>query len=325
MSVDDFSPSDADAEAAVWLARLHADTRDPADDRAFRRWIEASSINAEAFRHATAIWDAAGGVSPARFRTDDAQDSRISRRAVLVGGGVLAFAGIGFGGWQQAQAGVYQTELGEQKHVALEDGSLVFLDTDTKLKMNFDSKRREVVLHRGRANFRVAPDPARQFIVAAGSQRVIAPRAVFDVRRDAERVSVVLIDGSATVRNLDGGMNPAGGQLREGERLVAGPAQPGQIDMPDMAQQLAWQNGQIVADNQSLAAMVSEMNRYSRAKLVITDPRAASLRVSGVYRVGDNAAFARSVSQLLPVGVRANDGDLEIFSLPVQPVVPSSI
>ncbi len=325
MSADAFSRSDADTEAAVWLARLHADTRDPADDQAFRRWIEASSANAEAFRHATAIWDAVGGVSPARFRTGDAQDRRLSRRAVLAGGGALAFAGIGLGGWQQAQAGVYQTDLGEQKHVALEDGSLVFLDTDTKLKLNFNSKRREVTLHRGRANFRVAHDPVRPFIVDAGGQRVIAPRAVFDVRRDAERVSVVLIDGSAAVQNDSGSMTRAGGQLRAGERLVIGPSQPGQIDMPDMAQQLAWQNGQMVADNQSLGAMAAEMNRYSRAKLVIADPRAASLRVSGVYRVGDNAAFARSVSQLLPVGVRANDGDLEIFSLPAQSVAPNSI
>ena len=48
------------------------------------------------------------------------------------------------------------------------------------------------------------------------------------------------------------------------------------------------------------------MNRYSTDKLEIEDPTIANLRVSGVYYVGDNAAFASSVSKLLPVKMRRN-------------------
>lgn len=327
MSARAHPSTNADAEAATWLARLHADTRGPSDEAAFRRWIDADPANAEAFRHATSVWDAVGAVHIERQPAPAAAavPFLMNRRALIAGGGAIAAMGIGLGGWQGAQAGVYQTGLGEQKRVTLADGSILFLDTDTKLKAEFNDRQRAVTLHHGRANFRVATDAARPFVVHAGAQSVVAPRAVFDVRRDADRVSVMLIEGSVAVQNASSGPADSVGKLREGERIVMDRTHAGQIDMPDLAQQLAWQNGQMIADNQSLGAMASEMNRYSPVKLVIADPRAASLKLSGVYRVGENEAFARSIRQLLPVGVRANNGNLEIFSLPSEPLTSDTI
>jgi transmembrane sensor len=40
------------------------------------------------------------------------------------------------------------------------------------------------------------------------------------------------------------------------------------------------------------------------------DPSVASLKVSGVYRVGDNGAFARSLAKLLPIAVHDDGGTL---------------
>jgi transmembrane sensor len=56
---------------------------------------------------------------------------------------------------------------------------------------------------------------------------------------------------------------------------------------------------------------VAEMNRYSDTKITV-DPRVADRRVSGVYRTGDNVAFARVVAQLLSVGVRQGDQTLSL-------------
>jgi transmembrane sensor len=44
----------------------------------------------------------------------------------------------------------------------------------------------------------------------------------------------------------------------------------------------------------------------------------ARLRVSGVYRVGDNAAFARSLAKLLPLAVH-EDGDTLILTADTDP------
>ena len=60
------------------------------------------------------------------------------RRQILAGIGLLVVAGGSFSAWQSAQARVYQTDVGEQKHLVLEDGSRVFLDTDTRISIKFD-------------------------------------------------------------------------------------------------------------------------------------------------------------------------------------------
>ena len=59
------------------------------------------------------------------------------------------------------------------------------------------------------------------------------------------------------------------------------------------------------------------MNRYSTQRLAV-DPAVASLKVSGVYRVGDNAAFARSLAKLLPVAVH-EDGDTLLLTADSDP------
>jgi transmembrane sensor len=45
-----------------------------------------------------------------------------------------------------------------------------------------------------------------------------------------------------------------------------------------------------------LVAAVAEMNRYSPIKLVIEQPEAATLLISGLFQAGDSASFARAVA-----------------------------
>jgi transmembrane sensor len=121
---------------------------------------------------------------------------------------------------------------------------------------------------------------------------------------------VVLIHGEADVKPVSA---PAsrGQRLQAGERLVAS-NDVEKRDKPDLTRVLAWQSGYAMFDNQDLAQAAEEMNRYSTAKLAV-DPSVAGLKVSGVYRVGDNGAFAHSLTKLLPVTVR-QIGDTYLLS-----------
>jgi transmembrane sensor len=284
----------ARAEAAAWLARLRADDRSPADERAFQSWLAADPRHIAAFEAINAMWDAAGGLVRARRPV-------LQRRAVLAGLGTFVVLATGFSAWENAYAGVYETDVGEQKHVALDDGTQVFLDTDTRIRVRFDSSLRTVELERGRANFRVAPDAKRPFVVRAAGQEIVASRTTFDVRRDGDRVSVVLIAGKAALKSSSTQRANASNVLTPGERVVAMANDVVKHDKPNLMPLLAWQTGQAIFESEELAQAAAEMNRYTTMKLVVDDPAISRLRMSGVYRVGDNAAFARSVAALLPV------------------------
>lgn len=287
------------AEAAAWLVRLHADDRSEADELAFRQWVVTKPEHARAFEAVTTVWDTADGLRATRS-AQAAGSLRLRRRTLLAGAGALAAASGAFAVWDVAYAGVYETEVGEQKHVTLSDGTEVFLDTDTRIRERYTTSLRAVELDRGRADFRVKPDPHRPFVVEAGDHRIVADRTTLDVRRDGARVSVVLLQGQATVL----AKTQAATQrvaLTRGERAIVAPHVMVRVDRPNLTPLIAWQAGQAIFEGDTLAAAAAEMNRYSTVPLVVDDPLVEKMKISGVYRVGDNEAFAHSVSQLLPV------------------------
>jgi transmembrane sensor len=124
-------------------------------------------------------------------------------------------------------------------------------------------------------------------------------------------VSVVLFEGRATVFATA----PAATDRRvitRGERAIVAPKLAVHVDRPNLAPLVAWQTGQAIFESDTLAAAAAEMNRYSGMRLVVDDPLVANLRLSGVYRVGDNEAFAHSVAQLLPVMVERYSDHLSL-------------
>ena len=267
-------------EAAIWLARLRADDRSIEDERAFRSWLMADPRHAAAFEAVNGMWDSVGALSRDMRSGEVPLEPRFSRRKLLTGGvGLAVVAGGTFALVQSAAAEVYQTDVGEQKHVTLKDGTGVFLDTDTKLVVDFDEKDRKVDLRYGRANFRVAPDASRPFAVEAAQKLVIGTRSTFDVRRYGDDISVLLIHGQATVKNTD---VDAGRQLRDGERLSFISGQSPKLDKPNLLPLIAWHTGQAIFENSILSDVVLEMNRYSTIKLEVDDIRIARMKVSGV-------------------------------------------
>jgi len=296
------------ANAAIWMARLRADDRSAEDEAAFREWLAAEPANATAFEAMNAVWDVAGPAPrDLRGRMPRTAD-RISRRAMVAGvfaaagvGGTLAMTGM-------AEANVYRTEVGEQKHALLPDGTELFLDTDTKLVVNLRKRIRGVELEYGCANFRVAPDSTRPFAVTAAGSIIQGAHSTFDVRRDGEQVSVVLIQGRATVESAS---EPAR-VLGDGERLVVAARRIVKRDKPNLLPLLAWHTGQALFQGETLLQAAGEMNRYSALKLVVSDDRIEGLKVSGLYRVGDNAMFAQALEELLPVSIRQFDDRIEI-------------
>ncbi len=298
------------AEAAMWLGLLHADNRSTADEDGFRAWIRENPAHLAAFDSITAMWEVAAGARAVREELRP-----VKRRAVIGGMGLLALLGGSLTVWRAAYAGVYETEVGEQKRVMLKDGTYAFLDTDTHIRVDFNDKARNIELQVGRANFRVAPDNARPFVVTAADHRISAQQSNLDVSRIGDTVAVLLVEGTATVETERHHVKKST-VVETGQRLVVRSADAVNIDRPNPRPLLAWHTGQAIFANETLEDAVAEMNRYSSVTLEIADPSIRELRISGVYRVGDVAAFARSLARLLPIDVRETDDHVQLLADP---------
>lgn len=297
-----------DMEAGSWLARCQSGDLSAEDWAAFQLWLKSDHAHAAAFEHATNLWDALGAMPRGAYFPEKKEPARVlSRRALIAGVAVTAVLGSSALFLRKAQARNYETAIGEQSHIRLDDGSQLILDTNTSLAVETSDNRCLVNLRHGRINCHVAPN-SRQFDVRAGERLIVGNRSVFDVQNSRDYFSVVLIDGDAELTSP--ATTPV--VLRPGERVTATDGNALRYDKPDLSSLTSWQTGRLVFRDETILDAIQEMNRYSTRRLEVDDPRVGSLRISGGYVVGDSLGFAMSLSQLLPIGVRQAGDKIEL-------------
>ena len=98
------------------------------------------------------------------------------------------------------RAGVIQTERGERREVALADGSVVQVDPETRLRVNYEEHVRRVYLEHGRAFFHVAKNAERPFLVESNDTAVRAVGTAFAVeQRDNATILVTVAEGKVAI------------------------------------------------------------------------------------------------------------------------------
>jgi len=289
------------AEAAAWVARLHGSGRDSKLETALKTWLTANPLHTRAFELATEAWELGGAVPAAALPRIGVVRSHRPRvgwlRPLLTGAAVIL---IGGGAILYLRDPTISTATGEQRSVTLEDGTRVTLNTDTRLRIHYTKQRRDVRLEIGEALFDVATNPKRPFVVNAGRQSVVALGTAFLVRRYNDAVDVTLVEGKVSVSTATAvgsatSAAPLSHVLAPGERLRVAGSTP-TIDRLSIEVATAWRRGEVVLDHTRLADAVAEMNRYSPTKIVLSGPESADIRVSGIFRIGDSARFARAIA-----------------------------
>ena len=211
----------------------------------------------------------------------------------------------------------YRTDIGERSAVALPDGSVATLDTDSQIRVVYSNRERAVYLIKGQALFDVAHD-RMPFQVYAKGQRITAVGTIFNVRVDGEQVKVAMVEGSVKVRTLPlPGKSPTMPvqelTLSAGELAVAETAQPMVVRTIDSRQVATWKGGLLVFNDTQLSEAVAEINRYNTRPIAIADAEVGAYRVSGVFKSNDPEFFSRAMAEVLPIEVaRAPDGALSL-------------
>lgn len=224
--------------------------------------------------------------------------------------------------WTRMGPAVHETRIGELTVVELADGTVVHLDTDTRIVSSFRRDRRVVTLERGRALFDVVRDPARPFVVRSADVSVTALGTQFDVYRRDGATDVAVVEGKVNVRRVRGASPIAAGPESDGTDLVRGQlarvatgAAGIHVEPVDIQSVLVWTTGRIEFDLTPLPDAIAAFNRYSRYPMRLADPALASIRVSGVFRFDETEAFRASLARSAPVqSHRSADGTILITS-----------
>jgi transmembrane sensor len=305
-------------EAADWVARL-AGGADAEDRAAFLRWKDEDPRHGQAYDRIAAIWSASGQVRPSAVKGIASKPAaRFGAPGLVLVGSVLAAAILVSvlllqPRWLRdsatRQALSVASATGEIRQVGLPDGSRLVLDSASRVEVDFSSGERRLQLVEGRARFFVAHD-SRPFVVRAASSEVVATGTVFDVGLIRGRLSILLLEGSVDVRPVDEGRGAARQRLAAGQKLVIGPREPA-VPQPIARGDPAWTRRMLEFDETPLEEAAALVNRYTHIQLRLAGAGVGDLRVSGAYRAGDTAGFARSLAAAFDLSLETlPDGSL---------------
>ncbi|MGH8078353.1 MAG: FecR family protein, partial [Lysobacter sp.] len=305
-SMPAFPAEEPQGEAETWLARLLSPDCSPGDRAAFEDWLASSPCHVEEYLDAERIHSMVALLgsddlvrAATRSAKRDARGNAVRGRRLgsfaamaasllLVGGAVFWFAREPTSAPTLQQ---YATAIGEQRTVALADGTTLLLDTDSAVTARFDTTRRVVGLMRGRVQLVVAADRERPFVVEAGASTIRDIGTTFQVSRAGDVINVGLIAGSVSVTVDGGGSEAVVSTLSPGEQVSVDAGQLQGKRPLDIATANAWPRGDLIFKNRRLDSLLEEMNRYSKTPLRLADPALASLTVSGVFHNDDQAAL----------------------------------
>jgi transmembrane sensor len=285
-------------DARDWIVRLTSgDVSDAALQR-FKAWRDLSPQHRLAFERERVFWqqlqsvDAeADGLSPLA-RPHAATTGVVRRRAFLAGGGAVAATAIAavsvprLRDWWSAD---FTTAVGEQAEIALPDGSLATLNTDSAIAVDFTSQLRLVTLLKGEAGFNIHPGPTQLFRVAAlgGNSDTLQTR-----------FSVKSVEGVATVTVEQGEVRVAGqmaptalydkapGEVRlaanQQTSYLAGerPRTPLEVDT-DLV--MAWRSGRLIFEGRKFSAAMAEIGRYVPERIVLGPLARPDIPVSAIF------------------------------------------
>lgn len=335
-------PTSIREEAAEWWEKMHDEAPSAADNREFGAWISRSSERVEAFLDVVRLQRALG--SP-RIRWPTADREQLIEEAKAApeelwplppstevmppskfralpafrpqwAFGIVLVLLVAFGSTKLLLAAPeqYSTQIGEQRSIALKDGSRITLNTASRIEVDFGRGHRAVRLLQGEALFNVAHDARRPFEVDTGNSvlRVLGTR--FDVDMRTHRTTVTVIDGR--VAKAPQGARAQGPVLIAGDRLIVDDSGADTIEHGvNVGAALSWIQHQLVFERRTLGEVADEFNRYNRDQVVIRGDALRQEEVSGVFQSNDIASFVGFLSNIPGVRITTDRSGAYIVTL----------
>lgn len=346
-------------EAGLWVVRMDSRQLDDNEIQELREWVQRSDFHREYLLKLAANWDAMSVLQelgkmfplPEKEETQTTHSawSGLNKRiweilrsplgiaasglaSLLVVGSLLLLGPEQITGKSGEE---YVTAVGERQSYTLEDGTVMSLNTNTRIQVTYSEARRSVSLIQGEATFDVAKSPERPFVVYAGTGLVWAVGTAFNVRHDAGLVDVIVTEGRVKVFSDTSTKDSITPSLKVASDAVEVPAadSPGSerlaqndqreallgaggalryreviesfktMEQEESQRILAWHEGSLVFKGETLEQAVAEISRYTDKKLIIADESLKSLRVGGHYKLDDIDALLASLGQGLGISV----------------------
>lgn len=316
-------------EAAAWMTRLKVAQGREAEQREFASWLTRSPVNVRHYLELVNLdaqlqdktlfanldelclkpgdnvvqWSAAPTQPPLQRKAKSWGARGIAAAAALV---IIVVVGVTSSLPRLQDQRRYLSGRGELRSIALPDGSIVTLNTQSDIRLRYSSGARTVELLSGEALFRVAKRANLPFRVLVGDSVVQAIGTEFNIDRSAERPLVTVVEGRVSIHPSSASQQENSPVLLSaGEQLSVAPgAQVRRLAPIQISRVTTWTQRRLVFDQAPVSEVVRQLNRYNKAQLSVTDTALARRSVTGTFESSDPDSFVQFLEQQGGVSVR---------------------
>jgi transmembrane sensor len=282
-------------EAWTRLLHLTSGHASKADVAALKVWCAQSPGHAEVFAQVSGRWRVLGAAienvaqtgRPMRTGADASARAPIGRRALLVGALGASAAGAAImitrppmGLWPSLGefAADYRTVTGERRRIALDAQASLDMNTRTTLNVRAASGGGDQIeLIGGEAAFATRSRPVE---VLAGNGRAWADDAQFSVRRNDSDICVTCLEGFVHVQQ-----EGRSATLRKRQQVIYDDRSFGHVQNIDPTLVTAWREGELLFQNEPLARVIEEVNRYRPGRIILVNEALGQRRFTAQFKL----------------------------------------
>ena len=305
LNKSDISPAVAQ-QAVSWLLEMQEGSLNTGRQNAWQLWLNGNAEHQRAWAHIQRVNQRLSGLSsPLAHAALGAPKSGSRRHALklllLLGAGSVA-------GWSlrdqielQPLLADYNSGVGEQRKVALSDGSQIQLNTASAVDVKYDAQQRLIRLLSGEILMTASADTRPlNLLTAEGSVKVTTGSSRFNLRQLNGRTQLAVFAG---VVELAPGERAGTGLIVQAQQQVTFSRNAWDSVRPVDANSGAWADGMLVASRMKLSDFLGELGRYRRGRLHC-DAKVANLLISGSYPLTDSERILDMVEIALPVRIQ---------------------
>ena len=311
-----------DEQASLWLAR-EQDGLTAEEQATLDCWLEESPRHMVAYLRLKSVWERAGRLAVLKAPVRTCTQSK--RRWLAWSVPIAAAAVLALAYWGSAERpsvpvpaahreAVDSTQIGQTRRYQLADGTRMHWNTNTRVRVDFNGRSRDVTLVAGEAFFEVGGNAHQPFVVTAGDRRVTDIGTKFAVYLDGDSVRVLVSEGRVRVETREGVKAPAPVIADAGHAVIVQGMEAMVFAKPlgEIAQDLSWQDGMLTFDQLPLPEVARAFNRYN-ARQIQVEGKARRIRIGGSFKADNVDAFVLLLQQGFGLSVK-NRGDKILVS-----------
>ncbi|WP_223673816.1 FecR family protein [Proteus terrae] len=305
---DELLNDSIDEQAALWFTRQHSQRMTPKQRQAFKIWIE-NDVNRQAYQDIAGLWRQCDALPRPTIATVE-KKKRSLWRPMIHTTATLCLLTVLYLPYSHLPAllmdNMTLATSDLPKEMTLADGSKVYLDRNTQVRVAYVQEERRLWLDKGQAYFKVKSNSYRPFYVHADTRLIKVVGTEFEVSRyDNHQINVAVHEGIVEIKATPKS-SPA--YLYAGSQATSTLANDSfVISSVNIDSVGSWRFGQLHFFERPLNEVIAKLKPYLDINIQISSPEIAEMKVSGIANINDAKDFITAIPLILPVNVVFTD------------------